>query len=64
MEKQRLKEIDDRLMHLKHTLEGIVPIWIQVDRRKKTLELEIKVLEEKRIELSQGQIEFGFDLDF
>jgi hypothetical protein len=60
-EKQRLKMIEDRLKAARHILIGIEPIWVQVDRRMKSLELEIKNLEDERVKLQQGQLTMNFE---
>lgn len=61
-EKKRIAEIDLKLLKLRHTFEGFLPIYNQIDRKIKGLELEMKVLEEERIILTQGQ--FMLDLQF
>lgn len=63
-EKHKLKEIEERLAKTRHTLEGIIPIWNQVDRRKRQLELDIKLMEDERLKLLNGQTVMRFDLDF
>ena len=62
LEKKRLGEIDAELQKLRHLLEGLMPIHMQVDRKVKHLELRIKFLENERLELSQGQLRI--DVDF
>lgn len=59
-EKVRLAEIEDRLKKQRHVLEGLLPVWTQVDRRVKHLQNEIGTLEEERSTLLNGQTEFDF----
>lgn len=60
-EKHQLKVIEDRLSRLRHSLEVLVPLWSQVDRRMKSLQLEVQQLEEQRLKLTQGQMILNFD---
>lgn len=55
----RLIQIDERMKALKHLIEGLMPVYMQVDRKIKALELEISLLEEERESISQGQLELG-----
>lgn len=55
---KRIEEIEENLKHLRHTYENLLPIHSVVDRKKRNLELEIKVLDDERIKLSQGQLIF------
>jgi hypothetical protein len=59
-EKLRLSDIEDRLRKQRHILEGMIPIWSQVDRKVKSLQLEIERLEEERSKLVHGQTVFDF----
>lgn len=61
-EAKRIDEIDLKLSKLRHTFEGFMPVYHQLDRKIKSLQLEIKALEEERIKLTQGQ--FTLDLPF
>lgn len=60
-EKNRLAQIEDRLKRARSSLEGLLPIWSQVDRKVKTLDSEIKALEDERLKIVQGQTAFAFD---
>ena len=55
-EKKRLKDIEDSIKCSKGTLEQIMAIFHQVDRRRKNLELEISLLEQEKVKLQQGQL--------
>lgn len=57
-EMKRIDEIDTKLSKLRSTYEAFLPIFHQVDRKIKGLQLEMKVLEEERVKLTQGQIMF------
>jgi len=61
-EAKRIDEIDLKLSKLRHTFEGFLPIYHQLDRKIKGIELEIKALQEERIKLTQGQ--FMLDMPF
>ena len=61
LEKCRLESIETRLTKCKHLLEAIMPVHIQVDRRRKSLELQINQLEEERTKLLHGQLVMRFD---
>lgn len=61
----RLDEIEKKQERLRHTLEGLIPIWTQVDRRVKTLQFNIETLEKEAQLIKEGQTEMQFnDLDF
>lgn len=60
-EKKRLKDIEDRLGRARQTLEGILPIHTQVDRKVRSLAQEIEQLEAERMKLLQGQFVMSFD---
>lgn len=57
-ETNRVVEIDQRLSKLRHTFEGFLPIYHQLDRKIKGLQLEMKSLEEERVKITQGQLMF------
>lgn len=61
-EAKRIDEIDLKLSKLRHTFEGFLPIYHQLDRKIKGIELEINTLQEERIKLTQGQ--FVLDMPF
>ena len=58
IEKKRIKEIDLKLSKLQSTYEAFVPIFYNIDRKMKSIKLEIHSLEEEKMKLSQGQIMF------
>jgi phage shock protein A len=58
----RIKELDFKLQKVKHSLEGLIPIWSQVDRKINSLRHEMKMLEDEKASLLQGQLRL--DLDF
>ena len=62
IEDLKIKEIDEKIRGVRSLLEGILPIYHQVDRKKKSLETQIHILENEKVRLSQGQM--LFDLDF
>jgi predicted phage-related endonuclease len=62
-EQFRLKNIESHLKELKRAKEEIVPVHVVVDRRLKSLELNIKALEDEREKLKQGQLQFDDDYD-
>jgi len=57
-EEHRLREIDEKLAKLRHLLQGLIPIWSQVDRKVMSLKSDIEHLEKQRLEVSQGQLQF------
>jgi hypothetical protein len=57
-DKARVREIDDKLDVLNRTLENIIPIWSQIDRKLKSVKLEISALEDERYKIMQGQLKF------
>ncbi len=59
-----LSQIEDKIRKTQSILEGILPIYHQVDRKKKSLEFDIQQLERERQRLLEGQTEFRFDLEF
>jgi hypothetical protein len=58
-ESKALKEIDEKLKTLKWAFENFMPIYHQVDRKRRSLDLEIKVLEDEKQKLQQGQMLFN-----
>lgn len=60
-EKFRLADIEDHLKKKRHVLEGMIPIWNTIDRKVKSLQLEIEQLERERSELLHGQTTFDFE---
>lgn len=55
---QRLKEIEFRINKLNHILEGLTPIWSQVDKRIKGIKRDIEFLEDEKEAISGGQMYF------
>lgn len=52
----KLREINARLTTVKSTYEEMLAIYHQVHRRKLSLELNIKILENEKMDLMQGQL--------
>jgi hypothetical protein len=59
---QEIEQVEHKLVSVKSLLEGMLPIFHQVDRKVKSLQTQIHHLEQEKIKLSQGQLRF--DLDF
>ncbi len=55
---QKLKDIETKLAMVKNTYEEILPIFHALHRRKLSLELDIKILEDQKMDLLTGQLEF------
>ncbi len=55
-EERRIREIDETLKQKRCLYEGIMQIFHQVDRKRRMLELDFKVLEKERTDLAQGQL--------
>lgn len=55
-EKSRLIEVEERLKKTRHLLEGIMPIFISINTRRKVLEKQLNDLEDERTKLVQGQM--------
>ena len=64
LKEERLKEIEDKLLTIKHTYEELLPVWNIVDRKKQTLELQIKLLRDEREKINSGQMLLSFDEKF
>lgn len=60
-ESKALTEITEKLKTLKWAYENFLPIYHQVDRKRLSLDLEIKVLEDEKQKLQQGQMLFSAD---
>lgn len=60
----RIKEIDQRIEHVKGTYEAILAIHSQVDRKKRSLETEMKILKDQRENVLQGQLPFDDEMGF
>lgn len=60
-ETDKIKEIDHKMLTVKHSLEGILQIFNTVDRKRKSLETQLHILEQERQKLSQGQLFFDYD---
>lgn len=61
-ESKRIDEIDLKLAKLRNTFEAFLPIFHQLDRKVKGLDLEIKILLEEKNKITHGQL--LFDLPF
>lgn len=57
-EKIRLAEIDMKLAKYKHTFDGFLPIFQSIDHKIKSIQIEIKELEDEKAKLTQGQLIF------
>jgi hypothetical protein len=65
VEKHRLHDLEERLKRARHALEGLLPVWQTVNQRVRSLEDELRVLEDERLKIVQGQTAFAFeDLSF
>lgn len=60
----KLRELDIRLNAVKGTYEQILLIYNQVHRKKLLLELDIKVIEQAKMDLLQGQLQFSPEAGF
>lgn len=60
----RIKEIEERITHVKGTYEAILQIHTQVDRKKRSLETELKILADQKEMVMQGQLPFDPDMGF
>lgn len=61
-EENEIKQVDSKIQSVKSLLEGMLPIYHQIDRKVRSLQNQIHHLEQERIKLSQGQI--TFDCEF
>lgn len=52
----RVKEVDQRIAAVKGTYESILAIWNQVDRKKQSLQADLKFLNDERDKILQGQL--------
>lgn len=57
-EKMKLHEIEAKLLAVKSTYEQILQIYHQVHRKKLMLEMDIKMLDQNKMDLLQGQLIF------
>ncbi len=60
----RLKEIEAKITTVKATYSEILAIYNQVHRKKLSLELEVKILEDQKMDLLQGQLNFDPEMGF
>ncbi len=60
-ELETLEKLEHRLSLSVNSLENLMPIWYQTDKKKKILEAEIKSICEERDKLRQGQMTFDED---
>jgi hypothetical protein len=63
-EEIKLRELDAKLNTVKATYSEILIIYNQVHRKKLMLELDIKIIEQSKMDLLQGQLDFDKDLGF
>jgi len=59
IELETLEKIESKIILTRNALENIIPIWNATDRKKKDLELQIKLLCDERDKLRQGQLTFN-----
>ncbi len=60
----KLQELESRLAMAKNTYENILPIYHAIHRKKLSLELDIKILEDSKMDLLQGQLVFDTKTGF
>ncbi len=63
LENPEIKSLEKRLENLRHVLEGLLPIFHQVDRKVKSLQGQIADLE-RRIELERDGQQSLFENEF
>lgn len=54
----KLNDLNKRLDMAKSSYENVLPIFHVVHRKKLSLELDIKILEDAKMDLMQGQLIF------
>jgi hypothetical protein len=54
----KIEEVEARIKIAKSNLDNILPIWNSVDRKIHSLRLDIKMLEDEKTKLTQGQLLF------
>ncbi len=54
----KLKCIEQKLATLKDTFAELIPVWNILDRKRIHLELEMKMLEDERMKITDGQMVF------
>jgi hypothetical protein len=57
-EQKEINEIDLKLLKLRHTYEGFLPVYHSIDRKVQGLQLEIRCLEEQRLRITECQLVF------
>ncbi len=60
----KLKEIDAKILTVNATYAEILAIYNQVHRKKLGLELDLKILEQEKMDLLQGQLKFDPNMGF
>jgi len=60
----KLAEIDTKIITVKSTYAEILAIYHQVHRKKLSLELDLKILEDTKMDLLQGQLNFDPNMGF
>ncbi len=63
-DKMKLSEIETKLNMVSNTYENLLPIFHSIHRKKLSLELEIKILDQERSEIVSKQLTFDRDLGF
>ncbi len=54
----KLRDLERRLDMARNTYENLLPIYHAVHRKKLSIELDIKILEDAKMDLLQGQLIF------
>jgi hypothetical protein len=58
-ELETLEKIESKISLARNALENIFPIWNAIDRKRRDLEAQIKILCDERDALRQGQMNFN-----
>ena len=62
-ERKKIQEIELKLSSLKQTRDQFIPIFNQIDRKLRSILLNIKELDDERTMIQQGQMTFT-EMDF
>jgi hypothetical protein len=60
----KLSELEAKLLIIRGVYENLLPIFSSIDRKKKMLELDIKMIEDRMAELKDNQLGFDAELGF
>lgn len=58
----QIKELEFRILKLRHTLEVLLPLWGVIDRKVMYLKAQLENLEKQKADRDQGQL--NFDVPF